>query len=185
MRFLWISLLFLLVESGSLLAQRAERFAPFHLPVDHSRGRASAVAQLSEQEQVAVYTAVIAAFSERTRAAKPWLKPRLLSNESGYARHDPMPSPLLRRLLATLVFRGSCPSTERPPCEAAGGVYTVSRIYQIEPGVLRVFVAFVANPERSDSRYTIMSNFAAEEVFRVEQRQKRWVVTQHETVMIT
>jgi hypothetical protein len=185
MRSLRISLLLLLAASGALVAQSAERFTPFRLPTDHSRGSLSAIAQLSQQEQVAVYSAVIVAFAKHSGASMPWLEPRFLSSERGYARYDSMPLSLERRLLATHLIRGSCRNIELLPCKAAGGVYTISHIYLIDSGILRVFVAYVANPERGDSLYSIMGDFAAEEVFRVEQRQNKWVVTRHETVMIT
>jgi hypothetical protein len=49
----------------------------------------------------------------------------------------------------------------------------------------RVFVSDVANPASTHSVYLFMRDIAAEEVFRVERRPHGWIVTHHETLMIT
>ena len=167
-----------------LPAQVSTRWAVFG-PERDIRGRAEETARLSAGDQLSVYQAVLHAFGARTGERRPWIAPRLLSDESGYARFDSMPTSMLRRLLASGAFRGACLDADQAPCLETGGVYTFSRIYQIASGAVRVFVSYRANPLRSDSLYLFMRGFAAEEVFRVERRAGEWIVTDHATVMIT
>ena len=161
----------------------AANFARFGRPRDFSRGTPNSVLSAPLAVRVAAYEAL---FREPYLGAvdpppgqvpadrRPWLQAEFLAHEGAYAAFVPMDEPLLQGLLATERFRGACAGPRLPVCPDSGAtIYQFSPLYRVGPGVLRVFVA-----ERSQL-------WAEENMFRLEYRGERWMITDGQWIMVT
>ena len=134
-----------MITATPLSAQR-ESVAVFHLPRDWTRGRAGERAVLSGSQQVEIYRALLTSLPDPPVAVRAWLASSLVSDDGGFALSDSLPEPVLRGILSSGSFRGACQKSVSARCEDRGGLYMFSRIYEIEPGAVRVFVAYIAGP---------------------------------------
>ena len=154
-----------------------ERWARFR-PV---RGLATVVPTLSLSEQMAVYQPLLPgpAFWAVDSAARriedrATLDARFLAEDGDAGSQGLMPDSLRFALLATERFAGTCGHDIMQSCaDVPGTRIAFSRIYALGPGVARVSVLWSGN------------GFAEEVMFRLEQREQKWVVTDKMTVMIT
>jgi hypothetical protein len=165
----WFALVINLLGALPLLGQNSRAGDPLALPD-------SVVAPLGFESRVAVYVAVLSRFTvgQRTRGQ---LSARFLPHDQ---RDFPGPTPesrgLLERAASLGGLQGVCVDPQSGKCAEPGAhVFSVSRIYRVDPLTIRVYVEF-------DDSATFL---AFERVFRLERTGGRWLVTSSRLGWIT
>lgn len=174
-------LLAVLIAASCEPTERAagrERWARFY-SAGSARGDDTPVSTMTPAEQVAIYEPLLPGptFWVADSAGHPIDDRAILDARylSGGARKERMPDALRAALLATERFAASCDHDIMHSCAEVTGrtLIAFSPIYGIAPGVVRVSVLW-------------SSDRSGEEVmFRLEQRDGKWIVTDRMTTMIT